>query len=60
MPYVEAMTKRDNIENHETSLDASWVSANTDRILWALEEPPLAMAAFAQFRVFWSCVRSMA
>jgi asparagine synthase (glutamine-hydrolysing) len=55
MPYVDAMTRRDGIENHETTIDASWVACNTDRILWALEEPPLAMPAFAQYRIFEFC-----
>ncbi len=55
MPYVDAMARRDGIENHETTIDASWVASNTDRILWALEEPPLAMPAFAQYRIFEFC-----
>jgi asparagine synthase (glutamine-hydrolysing) len=55
MPYVDAMARRDGIENHETTIDASWVADNTDRILWALEEPPLAMPAFAQYRIFEFC-----
>ncbi len=55
MPYVDAMTRRDAIENHETTIDAAWIAANTDRILWALEEPPLAMPAFAQYRMFEFC-----
>src|SRR5262249_5692680 len=40
MRYVDAMTRRDGIENHEATFDAAWVAANTDRILWTLEEPP--------------------
>ena len=55
MPFVDAMTRRDGIENHETSFDAAWIADNTDRILWTLEEPPLAMPAFAQFRMFEFC-----
>ena len=55
MPYVDAMARRDGIENHETTIDASWVANNIDRILWALEEPPLAMPAFAQYRIFEFC-----
>ncbi len=55
MPYVDAMTRRDGIENHETTFDAAWIADNTDRILWTLEEPPLAMPAFAQFRMFEFC-----
>ena len=55
MPYVDAMTRRDGIENHETTFDAAWIADNTDRILWTLEEPPLAMPAFAQYRMFEFC-----
>jgi asparagine synthase (glutamine-hydrolysing) len=57
MRYVDAMVRRDGIENHETTFDAAWIAANTDRILWTLEEPPLAMPAFAQFRVFELCAQ---
>jgi asparagine synthase (glutamine-hydrolysing) len=57
MPYVDAMVRRNGIENHETTFDAAWIAANTDRILWTLEEPPLAMPAFAQFRVFELCAQ---
>jgi asparagine synthase (glutamine-hydrolysing) len=55
--YVDAMTRRQGIENHETSFDAAWIAENTDRILWTLEEPPLAMPAFAQYRLFECCAR---
>lgn len=55
MPYVDAMTQRDAIENHETTIDAAWIADNTDQILWTLEEPPLAMPAFAQYRIFEFC-----
>jgi asparagine synthase (glutamine-hydrolysing) len=57
MAYVDAMVRRDGLENHEIGLDAAWIADNTDRILWALEEPPLAMPAFAQFRVFELCAQ---
>lgn len=57
MRYVDAMIRRDRIENHETTFDAPWVATNTDRILWTLEEPPLAMPAFAQFRMFELCAQ---
>jgi asparagine synthase (glutamine-hydrolysing) len=57
MPYVDAMTRRDGIENHETTFDAAWIADNTDRILWTLEEPPLAMPAFAQYRMFEFCAK---
>lgn len=55
--FVDAMARRDGLENHETTLDPAWVSANIDRVLWALEEPPLAMPALAQFRVFELCAQ---
>jgi asparagine synthase (glutamine-hydrolysing) len=55
MPFVDAMARRDGIENHETTFDATWVADNADRILWTLEEPPLAMPAFAQYRMFEFC-----
>jgi asparagine synthase (glutamine-hydrolysing) len=57
MHYVDAMVRRDGIENNETTFDAPWIAANTDRILRTLEEPPLAMPAFAQFRVFELCAQ---
>jgi asparagine synthase (glutamine-hydrolysing) len=57
MPYVDAMVRRDGLENHEISFDASWIADNTDRILWTLEEPPLAMPAFAQYRMFELCAQ---
>jgi asparagine synthase (glutamine-hydrolysing) len=55
MPFVDAIARRDGIENHETTFDAAWIADNTDRILWTLEEPPLAMPAFAQYRMFEFC-----
>jgi asparagine synthase (glutamine-hydrolysing) len=55
MPYVDAMVRRDEIENHETTLDAGWIANNVDPIFWTLEEPPLAMPAFAQYRMFEFC-----
>jgi len=55
MPYVDAMARRDGIENHETTFDAAWIADNADPILWTLEEPPLAMPAFAQYRMFEFC-----
>jgi len=57
MRYVDAMTRRDSIENYETTFDASWIAANVDPILWTLEEPPPAMAAFAQYRIFELCAQ---
>src|SRR5258708_2252408 len=49
------MVRRDDLINHETTLDAKWVRDNLDQVLWTLEEPPLAMPALAQYRVFLLC-----
>ena len=55
MPFVEALALRDGIRNQETSMDANWVASHVDAVLWTLEEPPLAMPAFAQYRLFQFC-----
>jgi asparagine synthase (glutamine-hydrolysing) len=57
LPFVDSMVERYKLENHEIGFDAGWIADNTDRVLWALEEPPLAMPAFAQYRVFELCRR---
>jgi asparagine synthase (glutamine-hydrolysing) len=54
--YVDAVVKtRRNIEPHETTLTSSWLAANASRAIATLEEPPLALPAIAQYRVFESC-----
>ena len=55
MPYVEAMLRRKPFDHAEITFDAAWVARNADRVLHALEEPPLGMPALAQFRVFELC-----
>jgi asparagine synthase (glutamine-hydrolysing) len=52
LAYVDAMVRRDGLINFETSFDASWVAANASRVVRALEEPPLGLAALAQYRTF--------
>lgn len=58
MPYVEALTLRDDIRNRECTMDAAWVAAHVDDVLRTLEEPPLAMPAFAQYRLFQFCAEN--
>jgi asparagine synthase (glutamine-hydrolysing) len=53
--YVDAMVRRGGLEPHETSLDAGWIAAHAPRVVSALEEPPLALPALAQYRVFELC-----
>ena len=55
LPFVDAMVQQCGLENYETSIDAAWIERSIDRVLGALEEPPLAMPAFAQYRVFELC-----
>lgn len=52
MKYVDRIARANGLENHEATLDAGWVVRNEARVLRALEEPPLGLAAFAQFRIF--------
>ena len=50
--YVDAAVRRAGFANFETTFDARWVGENAGRVIRALEEPPLALPALAQFRVF--------
>src|SRR5437867_3033839 len=55
LPYVAGLVRKEGFENHETSFSAEWIADHADRVVTALEEPPLAMPAFAQFRTFELC-----
>ncbi len=56
LPYVDAIVRtRPNLEHHETTLDPEWLAANARRVMRTLEEPPLALPALAQYRVFELC-----
>ncbi|MEO8033320.1 MAG: asparagine synthase (glutamine-hydrolyzing) [Acidobacteriota bacterium] len=53
--YVDAMKRRPGLSSSEVTFDAVWVARNASRVLRAIEEPPLAFAALAQFRTFEAC-----
>ena len=53
--YVDVMVQRDRLVNHRTTFDADWVVKNVARVIHALEEPPLALPAVAQYRIFELC-----
>jgi asparagine synthase (glutamine-hydrolysing) len=53
--HVDAVLDRYPLPNHRTSYDAAWVVAHTASVVRALEEPPLSLAALAQYRVFQLC-----
>jgi asparagine synthase (glutamine-hydrolysing) len=50
--FVDAQVKEAGLTNFETTFDARWVEQNVDRVVFSIEEPPLAMPALAQYRVF--------
>ena len=53
--HVDAVLQRYPLPNHRTSYDAAWVIAQAPAVVRALEEPPLSLAALAQYRVFQLC-----
>jgi asparagine synthase (glutamine-hydrolysing) len=53
--YVDALVAREGWPNHQCGLDAAWLGSHAPRAVRALEEPPLALAALAQYRVFGLC-----
>ncbi|PYQ61063.1 MAG: asparagine synthase (glutamine-hydrolyzing) [Acidobacteria bacterium] len=55
LSYVDALVRAEGMANHETTFSPDWVANHADRIVTALEEPPLAMPALAQFRTFELC-----
>ena len=55
LPFVDALIAREGWPNHQAGLDASWLQAHAPRAVRALEEPPLSLAAVAQYRVFQLC-----
>jgi asparagine synthase (glutamine-hydrolysing) len=52
LPYVDALVRQERLVNHDTTIDAGWVAANMERCVLAMEEPPLAVAGLAQYRIF--------
>lgn len=55
MPYVDSIVRKLGLANHETSFDERWVLENAGRVMHALEEPILALAGLAQYRIFEFC-----
>lgn len=55
LTFADALVRRRGLVNHETRFDAAWVAANAPAVVRALEEPPLALAALGQYRVFELC-----
>jgi asparagine synthase (glutamine-hydrolysing) len=55
LPYAESVARKCGLTLHETTFDEAWVVANAGRVMRAMDEPVLGMAALAQFRVFELC-----
>jgi asparagine synthase (glutamine-hydrolysing) len=53
--HVDAVLERYPLPSHRASYDAGWVAAHAPAVVRALEEPPLSLAALAQYRVFQLC-----
>ena len=53
--HVDAVLQRYPLPNHRASYDAAWVANHAPAVVRALEEPPLSLAALAQYRVFQLC-----
>jgi asparagine synthase (glutamine-hydrolysing) len=52
---VDAVLERYPVPSHRTSFDARWVAAHAPAVVRTMEEPPLSLAALAQYRVFQLC-----
>ncbi len=52
LPYARSLVEQDGLVNHAAVLQPGWFAANATAAIRALEEPPLGMAALAQYRVF--------
>jgi len=55
LPYAESVAQKYSLTLHDTTFDEAWVVANAGRVIRAMDEPVLGMAALAQFRVFELC-----
>ena len=55
LPYAEAVARAHGLPNHQAGMDAHWVRAHAPAVIRALEEPPLALPALAQYRTFQLC-----
>jgi asparagine synthase (glutamine-hydrolysing) len=55
LQYAESVARRYGLTLHEATFDEAWVAANAGRVIHAMDEPVLGMAALAQFRIFELC-----
>ena len=55
LPQAQAMAGAHALPHHVAGLDAEWLRAHAAAVVRTLEEPPLALPALAQYRVFQLC-----
>jgi asparagine synthase (glutamine-hydrolysing) len=53
--HAAAVAARHGLRLHECSFEPGWLAEHTPRAIEAIEEPPLSLAAVAQYRVFQLC-----
>jgi asparagine synthase (glutamine-hydrolysing) len=52
LPFARAVAERDGLVHHVSALAPGWFAATAADAIRAMEEPPLGMAALAQYRAF--------
>lgn len=55
LPYAETVARAHGLENHQAGFDVGWLRQHAGAAIRAMEEPPLALAAVAQYRTFQLC-----
>jgi asparagine synthase (glutamine-hydrolysing) len=55
LPLALEVARAHGLPNHQAGLDAAWLRAQAGPAVRALEEPPLALPALAQYRIYALC-----
>jgi len=55
LPFALEVARAHGLANHQAGLDAAWLRAHAGAVVRALEEPPLALPALAQYRTYALC-----
>jgi asparagine synthase (glutamine-hydrolysing) len=55
LPYAEAVARAHGLANHQAGMDGAWVARRGPAAIAAMDEPPLALPALAQYRTFELC-----
>lgn len=55
LPLAATVARAHGLEQHAAGMDGAWLRDNAAAVVRALEEPPLALPALAQYRTFALC-----